>query len=338
MNDFLIHRSALAPDHPLSKEKISWSSPLGCWITADLEIVERILRSLDFYAVDYRRELARIGGKIGYQFDHSTYALSSIPLALENKDHKEARHRIAERLAKLSENAIVQFAKCVEDLMFLFRNNHEFDVAKDFFFPISATLLNGLTSSVIAEDKELLSCSQIFDRSLSLSRRKRINELLGVSRKGGASDQTGVDLALQILGGDAIPGSLQESFIAHIQLRQGVRLDRIEWGDSYISSGVPYVERVAKKNFELAQQIIGAGDRVRVYLDTKNFAENRQGNFFFGAGRHTCLGKQISLRAWRILADKLCLVSKRVELLEVKYRKSDFVFNCPVSVSVRTYD
>jgi hypothetical protein len=55
---------------------------------------------------------------------------------------------------------------------------------------------------------------------------------------------------------------------------------------------------------------------------------------YFGAARHTCLGKAVSIEAWRTATSTLGRINKSVRIGEIRYRRSDFVFNTPAAVEV----
>lgn len=299
-------------------------------MTQDPTLIAEILRDPELTVVDYRKELGRIGERVDYPFEHSIFALSSVPLALEGDEHQSTRLVIAKRLAQLSDGALAAYEAEIEKRITIFHRAGIVDLTKEFFTPVSSAFLDTLSRLLTVQDDAETSCSQIFDRMLGITRRKKINELLGhMSRLNEHDKELGTGLALQILGGDALPGSLQESFVANLLLNPGQPLSGVSWSKKYIASAVPYVERIVKTPRQLCGKSLKTGERIRVYLDTKSPQTNQETNIFFGVGRHTCLGKQISLQAWEMLITKLSKVQASIDLLEIKYPESDFVFNRP---------
>ena len=199
-----------------------------------------------------------------------------------------------------------------------------------------------LSGVAVEPEAAAISPSQVFDRTLSVNRRKslnrRIGRLLEDAKANIASEAPVLDAALVVVGADSLLGSAIESFVGEVRRHTGKRLSDMDWSEKLSSTAVPYVERVATRPCQVAGTEIEPGQRIRLYLDAFERGGAEARDFFFGAGRHVCLGKSISTQVWQILTSLFRDVDCRVSIDAVSYRPSDYVFNVPDSVKVTVHD
>jgi len=198
------------------------------------------------------------------------------------------------------------------------------------------SILSGIHCGGIGEAESL---SLVFDKMPSVNRRKLVNGRIGrlvMDQAAGCEfEQANFNAAVSIVGADSIFGSLTESFIYEIRQNSGKSLSDIDWAKKLPATGVPYVDRIAVENVSIEKIDISAGQRIRLFLNGFQFDDADELDGYFGAGRHTCLGKAVSVKAWDIMTSILKKTCKRVEISKVKYRKSDFLFNAPSLVEIR---
>jgi cytochrome P450 len=66
-----------------------------------------------------------------------------------------------------------------------------------------------------------------------------------------------------------------------------------------VETGVPVTFRRAKADFDMDGHAIAAGDLIRLQLQSFGYSAALEDHkFIFGAGMHSCVGKQLSLRIW----------------------------------------
>ena len=178
------------------------------------------------------------------------------------------------------------------------------------------------------------SVSQLFDRSLALNRRKRLQGSIArlseaFANERGLTIPTEYAAALIILGHDWFLSSIGASLVAVLEdSTTERRLCDLTYSDILPRTGVPYVERVARKDCAINGLNLSAGDRVRLFVDACPARGSAASEApFFGKGRHLCLGKDLSQFAWRILIRELARVPFRVRIIETRVRPNDYVFN-----------
>jgi cytochrome P450 len=191
-----------------------------------------------------------------------------------------------------------------------------------------------------------ISVSQIFDRSLGLNRRKAISNRADEIRAGFATAtnrlKTSPDyaLALTIIGHDSIVASLGHSLLRVLHDGAGKRLCDIIFPALLPETGVPYTERLVDSDCSVGGIDMRAGDRIRLYFDDpRNLSEEQaaQARPFFGRGRHSCIGEEISIWIWQTITEKLSRFPLRCKVETARRRKRDYVFLYYSNIVVRFY-
>lgn len=339
ISHLLLHRSSDRWDFYASAPPLSWSEQLACWMTADRDIILAILKDEKFEVVDFKSETGKLARRFGVDFGATESLLDQVPLGQEGSRHVATRKQGALAIRQHSENALKEFAEIVEEkLGVAFDANRTFDIASEVFFPSIRALMSTLSGIRIDIEDEADSLSLIFDRMLSVNRRKALNkslETLLASHAGACPiEDVTVRTALSVIGADSILGALTESFVHEIGRNPGKRMNRIVWSEKLPMSGVPYVDRIMARTTVVAGITIHRGQRIRLYLDAFHSDYPDRLDPYFGVGRHACLGKAVSLKAWQMLTAALGRIDRRVRIIEVQYRKSDFLFNTPTIVKV----
>jgi hypothetical protein len=337
--DLLMHRSpekwrALSATAPLV-----WSEGLGCWTTANPDVLLSILKDDSFEVVDFRAETARLAEGLGVDLHATKAVFDHLPLALEGAEHSSKRRIAAQAIKQNSSAALEKFAEALERLVKApFDRGEPFNIVSEIFAPAIEGLVSTLSGLRVESEEGDPSPSQIFDRMLSVNRRKLIDRRLDAAiRSHGAGcpiDDVTLKAAISVVGTDSLVGSVTESFIHEVERNDGKRLSEFAWSDRLPRTGVPYVDRIATKPISIAGSQVEPGQRIRLFLVALQLLGADGIDGYFGAGRHLCLGKAVSIRAWHILTAELGKIEKRVRITEIGYRKSDFVFNTPANVEV----
>ncbi|MGH6813699.1 MAG: hypothetical protein ACREDM_15625 [Methylocella sp.] len=337
--NWLLHRSPDKWKFYSSSEPFFWSDELNCWITCDPSTITSILKMKEFSAIDYKQETCKLAHRIGAELLYVERTLGYVPLAQEGSRHLTLRKEMAIQLSGQAETALHAFNELAQEkIASAFMHEEIVDVVSEVFGPCVTKLMSELSGICLNEHKDEVSPTQLFDKFLSVNRRKIINEelerMLGNAIENWSSDEAGRRVAMVVLGSDALLGSIGESFVYSISKNREKSMNEIAWPKMLPITAVPYVERVATCPVELAGVRVQEDQRVRVYLDAFRSDGIDHQDCYFGAGRHTCIGKAISQRAWGIVTSNLQKVRKKVSVSTVKYRVSDYVFNCPVSIEV----
>jgi cytochrome P450 len=317
-----------------SSPPIEWAPELGCWCVFEASAITAVLKSTEFVSKDFA-EWHRALGRMGIDYVSVIQILDHIATANEGRRHAEIRRDVARVIATNTSSTKTAVARKVSELVSMFcRAGASIDLVQEILQPICYTMFEHLLGVRCPRQPEKgVSASQIFDLYLSLKRRKEIISradaiLESYSHAGnGLKTSSAYATSLRILGYDSLAGSLACSILHVLKQAPDRRLCDLSYPQTLPKTGVPYVERFAAKDCTLGDASIKRGDRVRVYLDPgsqQGHAEN--GTSYFGRGRHSCLGEDLSRWLWRTLTNELAQLPLHFTIESEVRRKPDWVF------------
>lgn len=320
--DLLFHRQL----HALAERPIEWSEALKCWCVFQPRQVKSLFESSEAIAVPYGDQLSTIGSKWAVELRGPLQVLQHIPLANEGETHLKSRRTIAQLHNATYEDRLTKLRSEIALRKYVWEISGSIELTENFFHPVIHAITMPFSQALLSPTWP--GPSQLFDRFLSLQRRKdvygQINMLYeeGLQRLEPHLDEK---IAMRILGYDALLGSIQESFVSQVRLHKSVPLNEIPWPDKLPATAVPTVERIAQSDIEIGGKHISKGQRIRLFL---NGSDVDQG-LFFGDGRHKCVGAGISQKIWQEFVQLFSALTCYVTIENIEYPQSDFVFNCP---------
>jgi cytochrome P450 len=320
---------------------VEWVPSLGCWCVFEAKTIAAILKSTDFSTADFVELHQTLERRVGIDCSAMIQVLGHTAIANEGECHAKIRKDMARVLTadaattKQHTSGVVQqvIAKTCQP-------GASTDLARDVVRPVCDVLfesLLGVTAPGRAEDG--VSASQTFDLYLGLNRRKQTNAKVGAMLRGFSAAQENLKttpeyaVALSMLGYDSIVGSLGCSLLHVLREGAGKRLCDLSFPRVLPATGVPYIERFAAKDCTLCGARVRKGDRVRLYLDARSVAEEERP--YFGKGRHSCLGEELTTWLWRTLTAELAKLPLTWTIESVVRRKPDWVFVYYSSIVVR---
>ena len=272
VSDLLLHRSPERRDYYASAAPLSWSDQLACWMTADRHLILSILKDEKFEVVDFKSEAGKLAQRFGIDFRATESLLDHVPLAQEGAQHAATRKQGALAIRRNSEEALKKFAETVEEKAGkAFRDTETFNIVSEVFLPSVRELISSLSGFRIDIPDEADSLSLIFDRMLSVNRRKaldkKIETVIASNTATCPIDDAALRTALSVVGADSILGALTESFVHEIGRNPGKRMSQIAWSEKLPMTSVPYVDRIMTQTTTIAGARIEQGQRIRLYLD-----------------------------------------------------------------------
>jgi cytochrome P450 len=324
-----------------SAPSIEWIPTLGCWCVFDTGAITAILKSKDFVAPNFAEWHQTLDG-MGIDCSSVIEILDYLAIANEGRRHAEIRKTLAKAIAThAGSTKEAAGSKLTELVSRLCRDGAIVDLVRDIIRPVCDQLFEGLVGVPVPSD-DGISSSQLFDLYLSLTRRKKVVSLAGAMLKtytearDSLNTSPGYATSLRMLGYDSIAGSLASSLLHELQQAAGKRHSDISFPRNLPKTGVPYIERFASADCLLGDAAIKQDDRIRLYLDPgaqQNHAN--KGECYFGRGRHSCLGEDMSNWLWRAMTDALGQVQLRCDIESATRRKPDWVFIYYSSIVVR---
>lgn len=311
------------------------------WIVADPDLCREMLSSPALYPAPAVEHYRNMPSSWGDQFASVAFAFEHIPLSMYGDRHTEARRRVSTFIAGRHQAIRAWAEHALPGYLQPFSQPGRVEVMGKVIKPLSRGLFAGLVDTDLPDHLALDSVSQVFDKSIGMSRRIRLEADMAQleahlrERLGDiAEDEVGMRLGLLVVGKDALVGTLAESLCQLFRDNADVPLERIEFPRMPHQTAVPFVERIAAAPVRVAGLDLAEGDRVRIVLQTYGHSPSSDHHRFFGAGAHACLGRPLSLELWSTIAACLSKLTSRVRVLDYQLAADNYVFNVPTRFEV----
>jgi len=328
------------PDRPRCPT-IDWVPALGCWCVFGANTLSAILKSNDFAAADFAEIHRLLEQRVGIDCSTLIHIFEHSPTANEGPRHAKCRAALARVLFANMDATKQRTAVVVRDLVAAICHPAvRVDLVQDLIIPVCDAVFVGILGAARpANSSNDVSASQIFDLYLGLNRRRKINEKAEAMLEAYAASETlktspDYAVALSMVGYDSIVGSLGCSLLHVLQQSEGERLCDLAFPGELPVTGVPYVERFAVRDCSVDGATIKTGDRVRLYLDAGG-PDDGEERPYFGKGRHSCIGEELSTWLWRTVAAELSRIPLVCVIESATRRKPDWVFTYYSSIVAR---
>jgi cytochrome P450 len=317
---------------------------LNCWVVSDPEDAEAVLQSRSFKVVALYRAYEDLERSSGRRFPNLIFAFRHVPLGLNDEAHREVRRRMAELIVRRRSAVSLAIPDMVERRFGSIETRDEVELVGEVLLPLVTELIAIVTGTDATAIPDCRRVSMIFDPMLGLRTRRALEDEVGALRvairaalpKDAPEFEEGLRLALFALGNDALVGTLGESLFRILEAHAGTPLEAIPFPDVPVETGVPFVERIAKEAVEIGGVGFSPGERVRVMMQGFAYSPDPvDRERIFGAGIHSCLGRQMSLELWRAIVARLSRMRVSVEIVDHALREDNFVFTCPARLGLR---
>lgn len=318
-------RAALPP--------LEWVPSLECWCVFSADDIAFVLKSHDFAVADFSALHQKLE-KLGLDCAAAARVLGHVATAHDGEAHARLRRDSARILNHdVASTQRMTTATLREIVQRVCRAPATIDLVGDLVRPACDALFENIFGATPPEGHGAdVSASQVFDLYLGLNRRIKINSEVGQVLRGftaaGDALRTSPEYAaaLSILGYDSLVGSLSGSLLRVLrEAPRETKLCELSFPATLPITGVPYIERFARKDCELDGHVIRAGERVRLYLDDGGSC-GADARPFFGRGRHSCLGEELSSWLWRALTEELGKLPLTCMVESAERREPDWVF------------
>lgn len=305
------------------------------WIVADPELCREMLVSPHLHPAPAMEHYRNMPNSLAMQFESVAFAFDHIPLCLAGDAHSALRRRTSEYIASRRTAVHDWMTDRMPTFAEPFRRPGQFDASRDVIDPMVRELIGVIAGVDLPAEIDIDKGSQIFDKSISMSRRIVLAEEMAVLQQhirnelgGDASDDdVGMRVGLVVVGHDATVGTFAESLSSLFRQADGQRLSDMAFPKFAPQTGVPFVERIAETAFSAAGIDFEAGARVRIVLQTFTHSLPETHHRFFGAGAHACLGRPVSTELWGAFTAELAQLSTRVQVLSYELAADNYVFN-----------
>jgi cytochrome P450 len=299
----------IAPDRQAyfaSLEPKVWleSSFLRTWVVAEPSLIVRLLRSRHASVLNVDDMIGAIERAYGVEFPNVRYAARHLPLFLEGEKHAEQRRNSSRYLAGRMADLEINLPLLVERHLRPLRSKGRIDLVSEVTTPLVRDITSIFVDCPVTEEITQLNLLDVFALNKSLTRFKDLDLRVGKAKEFLAA----LNADEELLGSRFSALSMGFETIL-VMLTEGLHLafrSHPVDGDGPIvlpafpiETGVPISYRRALSDFEMAGHAFKAGDLLRLQLQVLGYSDREQDKQgIFGAGVHSCVGKQVSLRIW----------------------------------------
>jgi hypothetical protein len=304
---------------------------MRCWNVFDPAQVLHLLRNPALVCEEIAGSVTAVAERYGETFPNMELVVRGMPLMNEGETHLRMRRRMAAFLAARRAPLLAVLPTIVGRNLAPLASPGKIELVGDCLLPLVREFFTTLTGSSEPVPFQQVTITRIFDRYLSLKTMQKIEAELAALRvtiargcpTAVAAGEEDLFLNLFILGRDSLLGTLAESMAMTLAGNIGQRLDRIAYPDHPNETGVAIAERVATSPISIGDVEIARGDWVRLYLQSLNYSDRIAiQRLVFGAGAHSCVGRQLALDLWPLVTGRFAASALTVAKLEHDYLKN----------------
>ena len=257
----------------------------------------------------YRELVARTG----LDFSASIRLMEYLPVFIDGEHHVRIRKAMARRVSQTQK---CQYASCAEALASVihrFADESEVELVEDFAQPI----WRAISASIMPRTPETLrlidDIPNLFSPILSIKRRFEINQRIEAFQRNTGEEEEDelILLCLTTLEMRPFVGTLSLSIYDLVGSNAGKSFAEVEWPETFPVSSLRYVDRIALCDVSVGGRHFSAGERVRCFTQHVKYSREENAGSLFGFGSHTCLGKSVSERVWKLVTATLSKLSHR---------------------------
>lgn len=306
------------------------SDLLRAWIVTDPAVILRVLRSPLAVVSSLTEVLKAIRENYGTDLPNVAYACGVLPLLVADAAHPAARKGfatfLAARLAELDAELPELSKACLAPL----GGKGRVDIVSEVVDPFIHRVFSVFLQCNLPPEFLSMHVGDILSFNTNLARLRnlegRIEKTLAFLRETTANE---ADIAWKftclVFGLDSLAMMLTEGIVAALRGEgsnpEGVRLPQFP-----IETGVPVTFRRAKADFDMDGCAFRAGDLIRLQLQAFGYSELAEHrSFIFGAGMHSCVGKQLSLRIWDSFKREFDRLDLKARIADYQLMPSHFI-------------
>jgi cytochrome P450 len=300
---------------------------LRIWVIADPQLCAEIVRSSQMEMPDLLTVVERVETTAKISLENIKIANRCLPALLSGEQHSVLRKQLATFLMgglKRVEGTLPDF---LEKNLALLRKPGIVDLYVDIARPLVAHIVSELIGQKITEEIQNLDLGDIFPLNKTPSKLRRLNADYGKALEflsQSTDDQTELACKLSCLtfGVDSLTMMIVENILELIT-DQSVNELPLKFPRE---AGVPVTFRSPREDCHFGVHHFKKGEVLRLQIQANAYSEQTDHrDVMFGAGLHSCVGRQLSLKIWSQLAKAINAIGLRAEFIEQTLGLSHFV-------------
>ena len=274
---------------------------MRAWLVADPELMGDLLRAPDMALPSIDGLVSHIELRSGKSLTSLRRAANMIPIMHSGETHAALRRALAIYLAEKAEAAVTALPPMVATSLERLQIKGEVDIHHDVVAPMLEQFISFLVGQPVPQEILTLRLDLILNHSKSPSLVMELDRCFAAAFRFLESDcKNERELACKIccitFGAETLMMMLVESILSAVGNAEN---GPATLPDFPPETGVPLTWRHASKDILIGGCPVRAGDTVKLRLQAAAYSDKPAiKNLIFGAGSHSCVGKQISLMLW----------------------------------------
>lgn len=297
------------------------------WVVADPEICIEMLRSSHLVMPDQSKVLDLLEKATGQSFENLRLANRFLPAFMEGPEHAELRRGLATYLMSALKRLDETLPALTELHLSALKTKGIVDIYNAVARPFVCDILSTVIGQKLPNEILNLQLGNIFPLYKSPAQWRQLNADYGVAleflHNGLEFDE--MELACKLccltFGVDSlctlIVEAMLELFASEMPHDLPIEFPR--------EAGVPVTFRYVREDCKFGEHEFSCGDFIRLQIQATSYSENNSHHTsMFGAGMHSCVGRQLSLKIWRDFAERVNELGLKGEIVTRKHGQSHF--------------
>src|SRR5665213_1477868 len=274
---------------------------LRAWLVADSALMSDILRAPDMALPGIERMVSHIEQRSGKSLSNLRRAANMIPIMHSGETHAALRRALAVYLMEKGNAAENVLPPMISTFLKRFQIKSSVDVHHDVVEPIIQQFISFLVGKPVPPEILGLRLDLILNHSKSPSLVMELDRSFAIAIRFLEHDSKDeLDLACKIccitFGAETLTMMLVESILYAVEIAGD---GPVYLPDFPHETGVPLTWRLATKDISVGGCPVRVGDMVKLRLQAAAYSDKPEiQNLIFGAGPHSCIGKNVSLVLW----------------------------------------
>lgn len=328
-----LHRAPDRRDRFGNLEPKVWleSSLLRTWVVAEPSLIVELLRNPHAVILSIEEMIGAVEQAYGVDFPHVKFAARHLPLFLEGDIHVERRRSFSRYLAARLTQLETRIPELVERHLRPLRGKGRVDLVSEVTGPLVRDITAIFVGRPLTQATDALELLDLFALNKSLTRFRDLDRRVGRAVEFLRADDAGDELlgsrfTALAMGFETLMTMLTEGLHSAFRDAPGAGSRLAMLPAHPVETGVPISYRKAAGDFAMAGHEFKVGDLFRLQLQTLGYvAREADRTWIFGAGAHSCVGKQVSLRIWAELRKAFDAMRLRGRVISYELKPSHYL-------------
>jgi hypothetical protein len=302
---------------------------LRVWVVAEPQICIDVLRSPALGLPDLLAIVDQVEAKAGLSLQHVRTANSYLPALLEGPAHANLRKALAKFLAEGLRKIEKVLPGLVDVALAPLKTSGTIDLYAQVVRPLVASVISELIGQNLTSNIQDLMLGDIFPLNKSPGKLRQLNADYGAALTFLAqSTDDPIEMACKLccltFGVDSLTMTTVENILMACRNTGTSQVAALP--EYPVETGVPVTWRRVLLDCEFGPYRFSAGDILRLQLQPGGYSDQPELKAaIFGAGIHSCVGRQVSLKLWSHLARAFNALGLQAEIMEYDLVPSHFI-------------